>query len=143
VALLDAYIRQAQAAGRPVHLGPPRGAETLRDATLRGQPDIEPGAGAGWRWTPIGLTWRATQAGSAAPSLAPLAWRVAPFNQVVLTAPERKIQATRGDMAVLRGLYRANQGDLAGAAADWQLALAVDPAHQPAQEWLSRLKKTP
>ena len=40
----------------------------------------------------------------------------------------------------LRGLLQANLGNLAGAEADWRLALAVDPAHAAARELLNRLK---
>jgi hypothetical protein len=142
VALLDAFIQKADAAGRPVHVGPNRGAAALRAATLAGQPDLEPGAGAGWGWLPVGLSFRAL----ASPPeeglgevLPPLAWHVEAFRQTVPGTPERKIQATRADMAALRGLVLASAGELDRAEADWQIALAVDPAHGPATEYLRRL----
>ena len=60
VALLDAFIDRAAAAGRPVHAGPNRGADPIRGATLNGQPDMEPGIGAAWQWLPVGLSFRAS-----------------------------------------------------------------------------------
>jgi len=144
VALLDAFIDRAAEAGHPVHAGPNRGADPIRDATLNGQPDMEPGIGGRWQWVPAGLTFRAIpvvetfQATSL--QLQPLSWHVEPFARVVPTAPERKIQATRADMATLRGLVQANAGNLTGAEADWRLALTIDPAHGPARELLGRLK---
>ena len=141
VALLDAFIDRAAAAGRPVHAGPNRGADPIRDATLNGQPDMEPGIGAARQWLPVGLSFRAKPRTAIPGPLPALAWRLAPFGQVQPTAPERKIQATRADMATLHGLVQANTGNLAGAEADWRLALAVDPAHGPATELLQRLKR--
>lgn len=140
VALLDALVDRAGAAGRPVHVGPNRGADALRNATLNGQPDMEPGAGAAWQWLPVGLSFRALAPGAPLPALTPLDWHTATFTQVQPTTPEVKIQATRADMAALRGLLRAQMGDLAGAEADWRAALAVDPAHAAANELMARLK---
>ena len=142
VALLDAFIREADAAGRPVHVGPNRGAAAFRPATLAGRPDLEPGVGTRWGWLPVGLSFRALSApleGKPGEVLAPLAWHVEAFRQVVPSTPERKIQATRADMATLRGLLLANAGELNRAEADWRTALAVDPAHKPAAEYLRRL----
>jgi hypothetical protein len=141
VALLDAFMQAAVAAGRPVHAGPNRGAEALRYATLSGRPDMEPGIGLQWRWLPVGLSFRAVSGSEMSPAafLQPLAWHVAPFGRVVPSAPERKIRATRADMAALRGLVQAQQGNLTGAEADWRIALAVDPTHGPVTELLGRL----
>jgi hypothetical protein len=145
VALIDAFIRQANTAGWPVHIGPNRGAGPFRATTLAGQPDMEPGVGTGWRWVPVGLSFRAT----ASPTLPregermpPLVWRVEPFQRVVPTAPEYKVQASRADMATLRGLYLAQTGNPTAAEADWLAALAVDPAHTAAKELLSRRRAT-
>ncbi len=140
VALIDAFMARTASAGQPVHAGPNRGAEPLRNATLNGQPDMEPGIGAKWQWFPVGLTFRATSPGTpAAPSSLP-AWQIAAFERAQPTPPERKIQATRADMATLHGLWQANTGNLAGAEAAWRLALAIEPAHGPATELLQRLK---
>jgi hypothetical protein len=140
VALVDAFMVHTASAGRPVHAGPNRGAEPLRNATLNGQPDMEPGIGAQWQWLPVGLTFRAAAPGTQiAPSSLP-AWQIAAFGSAQPTAPERKIQATRADMATLHGLWQANTGNLVEAEADWRLALASDPAHAAATELLSRLK---
>jgi predicted negative regulator of RcsB-dependent stress response len=76
------------------------------------------------------------------PPLSSLAWRVAPFGQVKLTAPQVKVQATRADMATLRGRYQLAIGNQPGAEADWQTALAVDPQHELAKELLQRLKNS-
>ena len=139
VALIDAFMARTASAGRPVHVGPNRGAEPLRNATLNGQPDMEPGTGASWQWLPVGLSFRAVAPGAQAPSSAPLAWQIAAFGKVQPTAPERKIQATRADMATLHGLVQANAGNLAGAETDWRTALAIEPAHAAATELLTRL----
>ncbi len=147
VTMLDALIDRAAATGRPVHIGPNRGAAALRDATLNGRPDMESGVGTSWTWLPVGLSFRAmvpapAETLDAASLLAPSlqTWHVQPFGRVMLTAPEAKIQATRADMAALRGLVRAQMGDLAGAEADWRVALAVDPTHAPANELMRRLR---
>jgi len=139
VALIDAFMARTASAGRPVHVGPNRGAEPLRNATLNGQPDMEPGIGASWQWLPVGLSFRAVTVGAEAPAPSPLAWRIAAFNKVRPTAPERKIQATRADMATLHGLVQANAGNLTGAEVDWRMALAIEPAHAAATELLTRL----
>ena len=140
VALIDAFMAHTASAGRPVHAGPNRGAEPLRSATLNGQLDMEPGIGASWQWFPVGLSFRAVAPGAQAPSPSPLTWQIASFGSVQPTAPERKIQATRADMATLRGLLQANMGNLTGAEADWRTALAIEPAHAAATELLTRLK---
>ena len=140
VALIDALIDQVRATGRPVHIGPNRGAEALRVATLNGQPDMEAGVGTRWQWLPVGLSFRALSSGIQVPAAAPLTWQTEAFSKVQPTAPEIKIQATRADMATLRGLLRAQMGDLTGAEADWHMALAIDPAHVAATELLTRLK---
>ncbi len=140
VALLDAFMSRAAAAGRPVHIGPNRGAAALRDATLSGQPDMEPEAGAQWQWLPVGLSFRALPVGTQVPAASALAWQITAFDRAQPTAPERKIQATRADMATLHGLLQANLGNLAGAGTDWRLALAIDPAHVAATALLNRLK---
>ena len=142
-ALLNTFLAQGAAAGRPIHIGPNRGAEPLRNATLNGQPDMEAGIGAAWQWLPVGLSFRAMPAGAPITPAAPLSWYVASFDQVRLLTPERKIQATRADMAALHGLVQANLGNLAGAEADWLLALKIDPAHAPAAELLQRLRSQP
>ena len=140
VALIDAFMTRTASAGRPVHAGPNRGAEPLRNATLNGQPDMEPGIGAQWQWLPVGLTFRAAAPGTQiAPSSLP-AWQIAAFGRAQPTAPERKIQATRADMATLHGLWQANTGNLVGAEADWRLALTIEPGNGPAAELLTRLK---
>ena len=140
VALIDAFMTHTASAGRPVHAGPNRGAEPLRNATLNGQPDMEPGIGARWQWLPVGLTFRAAAPGTQiAPSPLP-AWQITAFGRAQPTAPERKIQATRADMATLHGLWQANTGNLVGAEADWHLALTIEPGNGPAAELLTRLK---
>jgi hypothetical protein len=123
-----------------VHAGPNRGAEALRNATLNGQPDMESGVGTRWQWLPVGLSFRARSPGTQVPATAPLTWQITTFGKVQATAPERKIQATRADMATLRGLVQANIGNLAGAEADWETALAVDPTYEPAKELLGRMR---
>jgi hypothetical protein len=143
LALLNAFVDRAIEAGRPVHVGPNRGTGPVRAATLRGQLDMEPGVGAGWWWTPVGLSFRATRPPASPEPLPPLHWRLDAFGRVVPGPPERKVQATRADMATLRGLYQARSGNPIGAEADWQVALSVDPTHQPAQEYLMRLKAVP
>ena len=81
VALIDAFMTRTASAGRPVHAGPNRGAEPLRNATLNGQPDMEPGIGAQWQWLPVGLTFRAAAPGTQiAPSSLP-AWQIAAFRR--------------------------------------------------------------
>ncbi len=142
VALLDALIDRAAATGRSVHIGPNRGAAALRDATLNGQPDMESGVGTSWTWLPVGLSFRAMAPASVEtlPATSLRTWHIEPFGRVVLTAAEAKIQATRADMAALRGLVRAQMGDVAGAEADWRVALAVDPTHAPANELMRRLR---
>jgi len=140
IGLINAFIQQGAVAGRPVYIGPNRGAAPLRPATLNGQLDMEAGVGAGWRWVPVGLSFRAMTSAAPPPSLLPLAWRVAPFDQVKLTAPQVKVQATRADMATLRGRYQLAIGNQPGAEADWQTALAVDPQHGLAKELLERSK---
>lgn len=97
---------------------------------------MEQGVGSGWQWQVVGLSFRGSRQPARAGPLPPLTWRVEQWGQVALTAPERKIQATRADMAALRGLVQARAGDLAGAEADWRVALAVDPGHGPANNWL-------
>ncbi len=140
VALIDAFMARTASAGQPVHIGPNRGAEPLRNATLNGQPDLEPGVDAQWQWLPVGLTFRAAAPGTRiAPSPLP-AWRIAAFASVEPSAPERKIRATRADMATLHGLWQANTGNLAEAEADWRRTLAIEPAHGLAIELLQRLK---
>ena len=139
VALIDALMARTAPAGRPVHVGPNRGAEPLRNATLNGQPDMEPGIGASWQWLPVGLSFRAVAPGAQVPSPSPLAWQIAPFKRVQPTAPERKIQAARADMATLHGLVQANAGNLTGAETDWRTALAIEPGHAAATELLTRL----
>jgi hypothetical protein len=142
IGLINAFIQQGAVAGRPVHIGPNRGAAPLRPATLNGQLDMEAGVGAGWRWVPVGLSFRAMTSAASPPPLSSLAWRVAPFGQVKLTAPQVKVQATRADMATLRGRYQLAIGNQPGAEADWQTALAVDPQHELAKELLQRLKNS-
>jgi hypothetical protein len=140
VALIDAFMTRTASTGRPVHAGPNRGAEPLRNATLNGQPDMEPGIGAQWQWFPVGLTFRAAAPGTqVAPSSLP-DWQIGAFGRAQPTAPERKIQATRADMATLHGLWQANTGNLVGAEADWRLALTIEPAHAAATELMNRLK---
>jgi len=140
IALLNALVEEAARVGRPVHAGPNRGAASLRAATLRGQPDMEPGVGSAWRWIPVGLSFMGVEPSDPPPTLSPLRWQTAAFSQVRPSAPELKVQATRADMAVLRGLFRANGRDLAGAREDWQAALAVDPTNGPAQELMAKAR---
>jgi hypothetical protein len=139
VALLDAFIREANAAGRPVHIGPNRGAEPLRGATLRGIPDMEAGVGSGLQWWPVGLTFWAAPSGAEPSVMPPLDWQLEAFSRAAPTAPELKIRASRADMAVLRALYHASIGASAMAQADVRIALRTDPTHTAAQELAGRL----
>jgi lipoprotein NlpI len=52
---------------------------------------------------------------------------------VPAVAPERKEQATRADMATLRGLCQSSVGIVAGAESDLAMTLAIEPDHQAAQ----------
>lgn len=140
VSLQDALMVQAQAAGRPIHSGPNRGAAPLRESTLAGRPDLEPGVGAAWRWVPVGLTFRAFVPQGTLPALPPLEWKIAAFRQAVPTAPERKVQETRADMATLRGIYELDAKDREAARAAWETALAIDPGYEPAQSYLKQLQ---
>jgi hypothetical protein len=139
LALVNAWIDRADRAGRAVHIGPNRGAEALRGNTLRGQLDMEPGIGTAYQWAPAGLTFRAEEPGAPLSEMPPLKWRLDPLSQVWLTAPERKIAATRADMAVLRGVYHWSQGWLDSADRDWRIALAIDPEHDVALRLLAQV----
>ena len=87
----------------------------------------------------MGLSFRAVAPGAPVPPSSSLIWQIAAFGRVQPTAPERKIQATRADMATLHGLVQANAGNLAGAEVDWRTVLAIEPAHVAATELLTRL----
>ena len=139
LALVNAWMNQADLAGRAVHIGPNRGAEGLRGNTLRGQLDMEPGIGTTYQWAPVGLTFRAEKPGVPLSEMPPLEWRLAPFSQVWLTAPERKIATTRADMAVLRGMYHMSQGWRDSAERDSRAALEIDPEHEVAMQLLAQL----
>lgn len=141
--LLDAMLGQAEAAGRPLYIGPNRGAGPFRNGTLQGQPDVEEGVGARWRWDPAGLTFRGSAPDAPPPAQSPPAWRLEAFDHVQPGAPGLKIRATRADMAVASGLAAARSGDLVTAEAAWRLALALEADHLPAAELLRQLGKSP
>ncbi len=97
-------------------------------------PDMEQGIGAGYDWTPIGLSFRLDAPTTQAESLPAPTWNLENLVgqwQRLPDDPARKVAQAHALMLANRALYLARAGDQSGANAALHLAEQIAPENRP------------